>query len=69
MKILANKISGILLSVLFLAIGSFLFEASAQDIRIQGKITDIATGEPIAAVNVIYDGYVLTYSDIDGNYS
>ena len=69
MKILANKISGILLSVLFLAIGSFLFEASAQDIRIQGKITDIATGEPIAAVNVIHDGYVLTYSDIDGNYS
>ena len=69
MKILANKISGILLSVLFLAIGSFLFEASAQDIRIQGKVTDIATGEPIAAVNVIYDGYVLTYSDIDGNYS
>ena len=69
MKILANKISGILLSVLFLAIGSFLFEASAQDIRIQGKITDIATGEPIAAVNVIHDGYVLTYSDIGGNYS
>ena len=69
MKILANRISGILLTVLFLAIGSFLFEASAQDIRIQGKITDIATGEPIAAVNVIYDGYVLTYSDIDGNYS
>ena len=69
MKILANKISGILLSVLFLAIGSFLFKASAQDIRIQGKITDIATGEPIAAVNVIHDGYVLTYSDIDGNYS
>ena len=69
MKILANKISGILLSVLFLAIGSFLFEASAQDIRIQGKITDIATGEPIAAVNIIDDGYVIAYSDIDGNYS
>lgn len=69
MKILANKISGILLSILFLAIGSFLFEASAQDIRIQGKITDIATGEPIAAVNIIDDGYVIAYSDIDGNYS
>ena len=35
----------------------------------QGKITDISTGEPIAAVNVIVDGYVLTYSDIDGNYA
>ncbi len=69
MKILANRISGILLTVLFLAIGSFLFEASAQDIRIQGKITDFATGEPIAAVNVIDDGYVIAYSDIDGNYS
>ena len=69
MKILANKISGILLSVLFLAIGSFLFEASAQDIRIQGKITDIATGEPIAAVNIIDVGYAIAYSDIDGNYS
>ena len=69
MNILANKISGILLSVLFLAIGSFFFEASAQDIRIQGKITDIATGEPIAAVNIIDDGYVIAYSDIDGNYS
>ncbi len=69
MKILADKISGILLSVLFLVIGSFLFEASAQDIRIQGKITDIATGEPIAAVNIIDDGYVIAYSDIDGNYS
>ena len=69
MKILANRISGILLTVLFLAIGSFLFEASAQDIRIQGKVTDIATGEPIAAVNIIDDGYVIAYSDIDGNYS
>lgn len=69
MNILANKISGILISILFLAIGSFFFEASAQDIRIQGKITDIATGEPIAAVNIIDDGYVIAYSDIDGNYS
>jgi hypothetical protein len=36
---------------------------------VQGKITDIATGEAIAAVNVIEDGYVVAYSDIDGNYS
>lgn len=69
MKLLTNRISGILLSVLFLVIGSFLFEATAQDIRIQGKVTDIATGEPIAAVNIIDDGYVIAYSDIDGNYS
>ena len=46
------------------------FSAYAQEnIRVQGKITDIATGEPIAAVNVIDNGYVVAYSDIDGNYS
>ena len=44
--------------------------ADAQEkIRVQGKITDLSTGAPIAAVNVIEDGYVIAYSDIDGNYS
>lgn len=59
----------------FLAIIVFILSflnipAYAQEnIRVQGKITDIQTGEAIAAVNVIVDGYVVTYSDIDGNYA
>lgn len=65
-----TKISGLILSAALLVLASANFRADAQEkIRIQGKITDISTGEPIAAVNVIEDGYVLTYSDIDGNYS
>ena len=65
-----NILSGFLLSLLCLVLGAAGFQANGQDkIRVQGKITDIATGEPIAAVNVIEDGYVVTYSDIDGNYS
>lgn len=65
-----NILSGFLLSLLCLVLGVAGFQANGQDkIRVQGKITDIATGEPIAAVNVIEDGYVVTYSDIDGNYS
>ena len=64
-----NQISVILICT-FLFILSFGHSAAAQDqIRVQGKITDITTGEPIAAVNVIVEGYVLTYSDIDGNYA
>ena len=64
-----NKSSVILLSVILLFLGSVFNFANAQDvIRVQGKITDITTGEPIAAVNVIEDGYVVSYSDIDGNY-
>ena len=60
----------IILSFLLSAFGSLGFAAYGQDnIRVQGKITDIATGEPIAAVNIIEDGYVVAYSDIDGNYS
>ena len=63
-----NRISLTLISSLIFLL-SFGLSASAQDqIRVQGKITDISTGEPIAAVNVIVDGYVLAYSDIDGNY-
>lgn len=70
MVLRTNKLSGILISVLLLVLGSVFYTAQGQDnIRVQGKITDIATGEPIAAVNVIYDGYVVEYSDIDGNYS
>ena len=64
------RLSNILIAVLFLISGFSAFDANAQDnIRVQGKITDIATGEAIAAVNVIVDGYVVTYSDIDGNYA
>ena len=70
MSKLANKISGFLLCLLLLTLSVVSFEAAAQDnIRIQGKITDITTGEPISAVNIIDDGYVIAYSDVDGNYS
>ena len=70
MSKLANKISGLILSLLFLVLNAVNFEAAAQDnIRIQGKVTDIATGEAISAVNIIHDGYIIAYSDIDGNYS
>lgn len=68
MKILANSIS-VLTFVLFLVLNIVNFEAVAQDnIRIQGKVTEITTGQPIAAVNVIYDGNVIAYTDVDGNY-
>ena len=64
-----NKITVFILSLICLFIGAANFTANGQDkIRVQGKITDIATGEPIAAGNVIEDGYVVAYSDIDGNY-
>ena len=69
MRSLINKITVFILSLICLFIGAVNFTANGQDkIRVQGKITDIATGEPIAAVNVIEDGYVVAYSDIDGNY-
>ena len=65
-----NRISIFLISLVCLFIGSVNFHANGQDkIRVQGKITDISTGEPIAGVNIIEDGYVVEYSDIDGNYS
>lgn len=65
-----NKISVYLFSFLFFFVGALSFDAYGQaSIHIQGKITDIATGEPIAAVNVIDDGYIIAYSDIDGNYN
>lgn len=70
MIVRVNKLSAVLLSALFFILGSVFFQAFGQDnIRVQGKITDVATGEPIAAVNVIDNGYVVAYSDIDGNYS
>lgn len=63
-----KKITGTFVILYLLALCSFT--AVAQDkIRVQGKITDILTGEPIQSVNVIVNGYVLTSSDIDGNYS
>ena len=59
----------ILIATILLILESAWFHASGQEnIRVQGKIVDIATGEPIPAVNVIVDGYVVAYSDIDGNY-
>ena len=65
-----RKVSEKLLLILFFIIGVASVPAYGQDnIRVQGKITDIATGEAIAAVNVIVDGYVVAYSDIDGNYT
>lgn len=64
-----KNIFRLLFSAMLVVLGSISFAAHAQEsIRVQGKITDIATGEPIAAVNIIHDGYVLAYSDIDGNY-
>ena len=65
-----NKIYTFLLTVFVLIVGFVSFPANAQEnIRVQGKATDIATGEAIGGVNIIVDGYVLTYTDIDGNYS
>ncbi|MBE6237266.1 MAG: hypothetical protein E7116_03805 [Bacteroidales bacterium] len=60
----------ILFSVILYFLSIIGFSAYAQDnIRVQGKITDISSGEAISGVNIIENGYVLTYSDIDGNYS
>ena len=65
-----NKIYTFILTVFILILGFMSVPASAQEnIRVQGKITDIATGEAVGGVNIIVDGYVLTYSDIDGNYA
>lgn len=65
-----NKLVSVLFCVIFLGLGSLTNPAKGQDrIRIQGKITDITTGEPIPVVNIIENGYVIAYSDIDGNYS
>ena len=65
-KILHNLF--IVLSCLILALtGSPAY--AQENIRVQGKITDIATGDPIPVVNVIEDGYVVAYSDIDGNFA
>lgn len=65
-----NKLVSVLFFVIFLGLGSLTNPAKGQDrIRVQGKITDITTGEPIPVVNIIENGYVIAYSDIDGNYS
>ena len=70
MKLTLTKIYRLLLSVSLFLLSSVSYLADAQDkIRVQGKITDISSGEPIAAVNIIENGYVLAYSDIDGNYA
>ena len=64
------KLLGVLYSVLLIALSLVTVPSYGQDnIRIQGKITDISTGEPISAVNVIVNGYVVAYSDLDGNYN
>ena len=65
-----NKLVSVLLFVFFLGLGFLTNPVHGQDrIRVQGKITDISTGEPIPVVNIIENGYVIAYSDIDGNYS
>lgn len=70
MKLTLTKIYRLLLSVSLFLLSSVSYLADAQDkIRVQGKITDISSGEPIAAVNIIENGYVIAYSDIDGNYA
>ena len=71
MKMLRKiKLLGVLYSVLLIALSLVTVPSYGQDnIRIQGKITDISTGEPISAVNVIVNGYVVAYSDLDGNYN
>lgn len=70
MKLRLHTRYGLLLWVLFLFLGMAVEPVLGQDkIHVQGKITDISTGEPIAAVNVIEDGYVVALSDIDGNYT
>ena len=64
------KLLGVLYSVLLIALSLVTVPSYGQDnIRIQGKITDISTGEPISAVNVIVNGYIVAYSDLDGNYN
>jgi hypothetical protein len=70
MTLRSNRLSVLLLSFVLLCLGTVFNLADAQDrIHVQGKITDISTGEPIPGVNVIENGYVLTYTDIDGNYA
>ena len=65
-----NKIYTFLFTVFLLILGFVSVPVYGQDnIRVQGKITDISTGEAIGGVNIIVNGYVLTYSDIDGNYA
>ena len=60
---------------LFIVLACLIFELAGspayaqENIRVQGKITDIATGDPIPVVNVIVEGYVVAYSDIDGNFA
>lgn len=64
------KLLGVLYSVLLISLSLVTVPSYGQDnIRVQGKITDISTGEPISAVNVIVNGYVVAYSDLDGNYN
>lgn len=63
---LLNKLFFVLVCLIFELVGSPAY--AQESIRVQGKITDIATGEPISAVNIIVNGYVVAYSDVDGNY-
>lgn len=50
---------------------SFVFSSlTAQDIRVSGTVTEDATGETLAGVNVIIQGTTIgTITDIEGNYS
>jgi len=42
----------------------------AQEVNIQGTVTDATTGEPLPGVNIVVEGTTLgTMSDVNGNYS
>ncbi len=54
--------------LLLLLIGSFSI-AHAQSTSVSGQVTDAATGDPLAGVNIVVKGKVTgTISDPDGNY-
>ncbi len=49
---------------------AFAYETELQQLSVSGKITDAATGEPMAGVNVAVEGTTTgAISDGDGNYS
>lgn len=56
-------------SLLF-AVLSFTASAALCQSQISGKVTDSATGEPIAGANILVKGKVVgTVTDVDGNFS
>jgi outer membrane receptor protein involved in Fe transport len=56
-------------SLFFLVPALFLFSSAFAQVSISGKVTDSATKEPIAGVNVLVKGKVIgTITDADGNF-